>query len=350
MSRHAERFFYGFAVERNRGHYHFGFHKAGRDGNDRNVVIPQLVRHAEGQSVHRRFRQVIKQLSQVSVILPIRDVDNQAYVVGTTSSENFRTRYAAQRTYGGGGSDAFLTLFDSAGQIAASTYIGGRGRDSGAALATDNNGHIFVSGNIYEAGSEVESRAFLAIYSWTSFKQIRKLREVRKFPEYFAVYDQFLDSSFLYMVGFIYDEETGDYEATIIKTDRIGKMVALKKFGERVGGFTAIAGAGGSLYLTGTTYSTEFPTKNAYQNEFRGGIEIGDGFVMKISAKTFAVIYSSYLGGGEDDFPDDIAVDLEGTVFVVGQTKSFVFPTTPNALSRSFGGGFEDGFLVRIKE
>ena len=63
-----------------------------------------------------------------------------------------------------------------------------------------------------------------------------------------------------------------------------------------------------------------------------------------------SLIYSTYLGGSNDDYAIGIAVDSESGVWVVGRTDSDDFPIAggPNAgQQRKFGGGV-DGFLARV--
>jgi hypothetical protein len=83
----------------------------------------------------------------------------------------------------------------------------------------------------------------------------------------------------------------------------------------------------GNAYVTGYTNSTDFPTANALQNAFAGGN--ADAFVFKVNASGSALIYSTYLGGGNDrpDMGTAIAADAEGNAYVTGFTNSPDFPT-----------------------
>ena len=57
--------------------------------------------------------------------------------------------------------------------------------------------------------------------------------------------------------------------------------------------------AEGAIYVSGTTGSTDFPTVNAVQSTFRGGIS--DAFVVKLSSDGTTAIYATYLGGSASD-------------------------------------------------
>ena len=68
------------------------------------------------------------------------------FVTGATASNNFPSRDAIQPTHGGGGSDAFVANFDSAGQLVYSTYFGGTSADYGTRVAVDPAGTVAVAG------------------------------------------------------------------------------------------------------------------------------------------------------------------------------------------------------------
>lgn len=103
------------------------------------------------------------------------------------------------------------------------------------------------------------------------------------------------------------------------------------------GSANAIAVDGqGNIYITGnTTSATGFPTVNALQTTNHGHNE---AYVMKLNANGSALIYSTFLGGSEEDRGDGIAVDSQGNAYVIGCTTSFDFPTS-NPLQATFYGG-----------
>jgi hypothetical protein len=72
--------------------------------------------------------------------------DNQnAYVVGETTSSDFPTLNAYQPDRAGG-ADAFLTKYAADGTRLYSTYIGGSAYDRGRAVARDQQGGVYVAG------------------------------------------------------------------------------------------------------------------------------------------------------------------------------------------------------------
>ena len=112
---------------------------------------------------------------------------------------------------------------------------------------------------------------------------------------------------------------------------------------------TGIAVAGGKIYITGYTSSTDYPlTSNAYQSTAPGGTY--DGFVAEFDPSqsgTASLVASTYLGSSGVDVPRSIAVAADGQVWVAGYTRSGDFPTTPNSF-RPFSSGAGDAFLTRI--
>lgn len=111
--------------------------------------------------------------------------------------------------------------------------------------------------------------------------------------------------------------------------------------------------ADGSVYVTGSTESADFPTHaSAFQRGHAGGSQPSDVFVTKLNAAGTAVAYSTFLGGARDDTALAIAVDAQGVAYITGTTYSPDFPTTPGVLSREFGDPSwdirGDGFLVKL--
>jgi hypothetical protein len=79
----------------------------------------------------------------------------------------------------------------------------------------------------------------------------------------------------------------------------------------------------GNAYLTGVTYSTDFPTQNPYQSDQAGG----DAFVTKLNPGGNELIYSTYIGGIYYDGFRSIAVDENGNAYLAGSSFSPDFPT-----------------------
>lgn len=98
----------------------------------------------------------------------------------------------------------------------------------------------------------------------------------------------------------------------------------------------------GNTYITGSTQSTDFPTKNAYNSTFGGG---DDAFVTKFNSSG-ALVFSTYFGGSGNDTANKICVDTQGNIYIIGQTDSTNFPTK-NAFDNTSSGG-NDVFIAKF--
>jgi len=95
--------------------------------------------------------------------------------------------------------------------------------------------------------------------------------------------------------------------------------------------------AAGNAYVTGHTSSLNFPTTaGAFQTGGQGG---QDAFVTKLNPTGSGLVYSTYLGGSDEDFAVGIAMDAVGSAYVTGGTKSTDFPTTAGAFQTTNAGG-----------
>jgi len=109
----------------------------------------------------------------------------------------------------------------------------------------------------------------------------------------------------------------------------------------------------GNAYVSGLTSSSNFPiTPGAWDEIYSGGgggYIVGDTFVAKLNPSGSSLIYATFLGGsGGSDISTGIAIDGSGAAYVTGSTGSVNFPTTPDAVDTSYGGGESDGFLTKL--
>lgn len=104
--------------------------------------------------------------------------------------------------------------------------------------------------------------------------------------------------------------------------------------------------ASGNAYVTGFTYSADYPTTTgALDTSHNGGTDV---FVTKLKSDGSALIYSTFLGGGSDDYGTAIAVDTLGSAYVTGELISGDFPTTSGALDQSYNGGARDAYVTKL--
>ena len=105
----------------------------------------------------------------------------------------------------------------------------------------------------------------------------------------------------------------------------------------------------GNAYVTGVTFSADFPTTSgAFQSAKPG--DVSNAFVSKMNTTGSAVVYSTYLGGNDGNgvTGTGIAVDGSGSAYVTGFTNSTDFPTTLGALQSAYGGGASDAIVAKL--
>jgi len=103
--------------------------------------------------------------------------------------------------------------------------------------------------------------------------------------------------------------------------------------------------AAGTLYVTGTTSSADFPLVNPLPASQRLGSS--DAFVTRMSLDGASVLWSTKLGGTHQDHPYAIDVGADGSINLAGITQSLDFPTV-HPVQASFAGGLTDGFVAKI--
>jgi hypothetical protein len=93
----------------------------------------------------------------------------------------------------------------------------------------------------------------------------------------------------------------------------------------------------GNVYITGTTYATNYPIVTPFQATNNGTTNV---FVTKLNAAGNTILYSTYLGGSGFPGASAIAVDGGGNAYVTGIAAMSDFPTTPGAFMTTCPGGF----------
>jgi uncharacterized protein (TIGR03437 family) len=327
------------------------------------------------------------------------DAAGNAYVAGITQSPDFPTTAGAlQRTWGGGTgcaddhcADAFVAKLNPTGTaLLYSTYLGGAGDDDAMAIAIDSAGNAYVAGAGYAIPTT--AGAFQTKYGGPFPSTMAGDAFVAKLnPTGSAlVYATYLggsgyDRAFgiavdaagnAYVVG---DTLSTDFptknpiqaalarpsgagqiqlsDIFVAKIDPTGSALVLSTYLGGSGGDTAYAVAldnSGNVYITGQTASPNFPTLNAFQPKLSSGADDLDAFVAKINAAGSALVYSTYLGGGQTadhwgtNKGNGIAVDAAGNAHVTGYTYSAAFPLANAIQSTKEAGQSMDTFITKL--
>jgi hypothetical protein len=78
----------------------------------------------------------------------------------------------------------------------------------------------------------------------------------------------------------------------------------------------------GSIYVSGLTFSPDFPLVNALHST----PQFTNGFITKFDSTGKSIVYSTYLGGDNFDLPIDLTTDSSGNLYITGETSSTNFP------------------------
>jgi len=249
------------------------------------------------------------------------DQVGQAYVTGFTTGSFPGTAGSLIQSIFGGGSDAFVTKLNAAGTaILYSTYLGGSGGEEGIAIAVDQAGNAYITGDTNTPGSGFPGTAGSLIQS-----------------------------------SLVPGIDTFVPDAFITKLNAAGTAILYSTYlggKEWDRGFAIAVDHVGNAYVTGSTningiVGSDFPgTAGSPIQSTPGGAE--DAFVTKLNAAGTAIVYSTYLGGSGFDGGGGIAVDQAGNAYVAGFTDGG-FPGTAGSLIQStFGGGGHDAFVAKI--
>lgn len=103
--------------------------------------------------------------------------------------------------------------------------------------------------------------------------------------------------------------------------------------------------ASGDVVIVGTTFSSgTLNSSGAYQTFNSGGL---DGFAAKFTSSTGSRSWGTFVGGAGDDIFLNLAVNSSG-VYLAGRTETQTGLTTGGVQQQTFGGGTEDGYIVKL--
>lgn len=322
------------------------------------------------------------------------DASNNAYVVGSTQSADFPvTAGAFDATFGGGQCklgdvyplpcpDAFALKLNATGTaLVYATYLGGNDYDTPYATIVDGAGNAYTIGQTHSDNFPTTSSAFDTSYNgdaeypgdgyWYGDAFITKLNssgsglvystylggssydsrwgDIALLPnEDVVVVGMTGSSDFPITAGAFDTTHNGGADAYVTRLNATGSALVYSAF---IGGSEdeqacdMILDADGSAYVSGWTYSADFPTTgNAYQPACGGGY---DGFVVKVALTGNTRLYATFLGGDQHDNVLDVNLGENDQVYLTGRTSTPSFPTTVMALDRTWNGDY-DGFLAAL--
>ena len=286
------------------------------------------------------------------------DGSRNIYLAGRTASPDFPTINALKSTFVSGTcpiagpilgfpapvlpcTDAFAAkLAPDGASLVYSTYLGGSHSEEAFGVAVDSTGAAYVAGETFSPDFVMSAGAADAAFTESG---CGNEFQSRRCEEGFVVKLSPAGNSAVY--------------ATYIGGRRLDEINDIAVDQE------------GRAYVTGTTSSEDFPLVHAFQSIrhshqcAQNFSQCFDGFAARLNAAGSSFEYSTYLSGGGRDYGLGIAVDVQGSAYVVGSTESHSFPVAnawqPNLKPLPAGSGSclsglvnppacPDGFVTRL--
>lgn len=234
------------------------------------------------------------------------DSDGNAYVSGSTQSDNLAGENSINPALSGP-SDAFVAkLKPTIAGLSYLTLIGGSGSETGVSITIDDSGNAYITGRTTSA----------------DFPTVNALQS-----------------------GY----GGGDSDAFVSKITPVGSSLVYSTYLGGSGSENSFEKSGIAIdatrnaYVTGDTNSTDFPLKDAIRSS-NSDLHL-DAYVSKIDPAGGALVYSTYLGGGNEDTGTGIAADAAGNAYISGSTKSTSF--TGSGVTRP-AGSTSDAYVAKL--
>ncbi len=296
------------------------------------------------------------------------DSAGDAYVTGVTASINFPTTSSAYEATYGGDSDVFVTKFNPTGTgVLFSTYLGGSGIDTPSQILLDAAGDIFLLGSTQSNNFPTTVGVFQPNYAGNQDAFLTEMKPNGSALIY-STYIGGTEADFgtaltldslgdAFVVGSTQSTDfptinpiqlgnAGLYDAFVTEISPTGALL----YSTYLGGSSSDYGTGvavdssGDVYVSGYTYSNNFPTQSAFQSSLSGGSDI---FITKFTPGSSALLFSTYLGGSSNDQALAMIVDSTGNIYLTGGTQSTNFPVTATAYQSELAGT-TNAFLTKI--
>jgi hypothetical protein len=275
------------------------------------------------------------------------DAAGNAYLVGDSFSSDFLFRASTTN------SDVFVGRFAANGLLLTYAFFGGAKNDSATGLAFDGSGTAYMCGTtessdfpvVHSVGSALLGASDAFVVKMTpNFQQFFYSSLVGGSGQETGVSVAADAAGSAYISGRTSSQDfplVGAIQASYGGGDSDAFVSKLALNGETLVYSTYLGGSGtedmmgrsgisvdalGNAYVTGDTQSANFPLKNALQPAKNGTTSTSDGFVSVINPSGSDFVYSTYLGGSNDDFGFAIATDQSHNAYVAGRTRSTSFP------------------------
>ncbi|MCK5265693.1 MAG: hypothetical protein KAR03_08800 [Candidatus Thorarchaeota archaeon] len=299
------------------------------------------------------------------------DNEGNTIVIGQTPSDDFPiTDGALQSTYGGGDWDGFVAKFSPTGDLLYSSYLGGIGYEHVTSVNIDSGNNIVLTGTTGSANFPTTPDALDLTFGGLTDGFLMKIA-----PNGSLLYSTFIGGTgndWIYGIQFDASENymfsgwtdstglgtTGSlHQNPIGGTD--GFIARVSSNGATLQMFSYVGGTGNdrvyvmdidseyNYILAGITASSNYPTTGgAFQSSSSAN---GDAILTKINHNGNTLLYSTYLGGNNDDLGLTVTVDSTDSMILSGYTESNDL-AVQNAQQATFGGGVADIYVAKFNE
>ncbi|MGY5876292.1 MAG: SBBP repeat-containing protein [Candidatus Thorarchaeota archaeon] len=237
------------------------------------------------------------------------DTDSDICIVGSTQSSDFPVKNALDDSLDLYHDCFILKIANDGGSLIFSTFVGGSHDDGAYSVTTDSSKNIYVTGSTKS----------------TDFPMTNPYCDTRSGSEDCFVLKLHTSGSELYYSTYIGGSET-DY----------GNSIAVDSEGK--------------AYVTGITWSVDFPVSHAYDSYFDSGGESNssaddfDCFVLELSSNGSALDFSSFVGGVSYDIGESIFL-TPNRIYIGGSTR---VPDFPSPVVHGSNSGIEKCFLAEF--
>lgn len=312
------------------------------------------------------------------------DRTGNAYVVGYTEADNFPVTNAYDSSLSAFGDAFLLRLAPTGNRLLYSTFFGSSSYESANAVAVDNNTNAYIVGHTYSGnffptapnnpflptGSDGEG--FIAKFNLAASGSSSLI-----YSSYFGGdTDESANAVAIdgagnaYVAGTVAIYTTNATSTFPVQNSLPGQNVFKGGFSDafvmKVNanaslGFSTFLGginedeaygialdANTNVFVTGSTSSDDFPTKNPQEAILGNGYLYNtDAFITELSSSGTTLLYSTFFGGSSPDTGLGIATDIAGNIYLIGLTDSDDLTVTPGS-PQQYPNGQTDLFVAKI--
>lgn len=293
------------------------------------------------------------------------DSSGNAIITGVTQSDNFPLKNSFDSSFDGE-ADLFVVKLNSLGSdLIFSTYIGGSGGEHGYRITTDFKDNLYITGVSASSDFPISNNAFKKTFTGNADIFVLKFSNQGDsilFSTFIGSnwdYDQPVDikadnEGYSYITGYTRSPDfpvtpnaykppnSGARDLFITKFNTDGSDLI---FSSLIGGTgdemprSLEVDSNNNVFVVGDTGSSDFPvTQDAI---YEPKSKYSNGFLIKLSNDGSELKHSTFIGGSGQDGTLSIVLDSDDEVYVMGNTNSTDFPTTPDAYDTSLDNNYK---------